>query len=58
MRSIKNGADSYQYNFFLKDIKTAERIIIYINKLIKCVILIHEFLIYKNFTEKLFIIPL
>ena len=31
MRSIKNGAESYQYNFFLKDIKkdikTAEKII-------------------------------
>ena len=22
MRSIKNGAESYQYNFFLEDIKT------------------------------------
>ena len=28
MRNIKNGADSYQYNFFLKDINTAEKIII------------------------------
>ena len=52
MRSIKNGADSYQYNFFLKDIKTAEKIITYINKLIKCVILIHEFLIYKILLKK------
>ena len=52
MRSIKNGADNYQYNFFLKDIKTAEKIITYINKLIKCVIWIHEFLIYKKILQK------
>jgi hypothetical protein len=25
MRSIKNGANSYQYNFFLEDIKTPEK---------------------------------